>query len=498
MTNELLTFGQTLDYFAAQNPDEIVLQCAQLDGSITALSRHELCNQSDAIAKQLIDLGVNTGDLVPIILPTSVSFLVATTAIFKAGGTPMPVSHKLPNSERDGLLKLAQPKAVFSETDCGYPRVSTEVSTADSSQAHTIPLRISDPIKALASGGSTGKPKLILTSGPYTAPMGENLVGQTLRFEAGDLKYSPGPLYHNGPFWFSLNMLMSGGRVLLNERFDAERCLSLIDALRPTVLNLVPTMMQRMLRAPNWLTADLSSLRVVWHLAAPCPAWAKEGFIERLGGETVLELWAATESTGMTMLDGNQWLAHRGSVGKGVGTDILILDEKRKPLPAGEVGEIFTRFAGQAANYTYLGASALETIEGDYASVGDLGWLDEDGYLYLADRRTDLIISGGANIFPAEVEAVISQHPSVKDVAVVGLSDPDLGRRVHAVVELYADKDCVSADQLLTLCGEYLARYKVPRTIEFVAELPRNDAGKIRRGALRDAREATSSMQRSV
>lgn len=490
MTAELLTFGQTLDYFADQHPDEIVLQCAQQDGSLTATSRATLTTQSDAIARQLIAIGVNTGDLVPIILPTSVDFLIAATGIFKAGGTPMPVSHKLPASERDGLLELAQPKAVFSESDCGYMRVSTHPEAEYSEGASVHPPRISDPIKALASGGSTGKPKLILTRGPYQAALGENLIGQTLRFQAGDLKFSPGPLYHNGPFWFSLNMLMSGGRVLLNERFDAERALELIEQLKPSVLNLVPTMMQRMLRAANWQTADLSSVRVSWHLAAPCPAWAKEGFIERLGGETVLELWAATESTGMTMLDGNEWLAHRGSVGKGVGTDILILDENRNELPVGEVGEIFTRFAGQAANYAYLGASALETVEGDFASVGDLGWLDTDGYLYLADRRTDLIISGGANIFPAEVEAVISQHPSVKDVAVVGLADADLGRRVHAIVELRTDASEVTADELLALCSTQLVRYKVPRAIEFVHALPRNEAGKIRRSALRDERDA--------
>lgn len=489
MSVELLTFGQTLDYYAEQNPDEVVLLCAGQDGSLSSLTRAALRSQSNAIARELITLGINTGDLVPIILPTSLEFLIAATAIFKAGGTPMPVGHKLPDSERDGLLGLAQPKAVFAGRDCGYTRVSRAVTTVDRACGDIDPPRVSDPIKALASGGSTGKPKLILTSGPYHAPLGENPIGQTLRFQPGDLKFSPGPLYHNGPFWFSLNMLMSGGRVLLNERFDAERSLALIDELQPTVLNLVPTMMQRMLRAPNWRTVNLSSLRVVWHLAAPCPAWAKEGFIERLGGEKVLELWAATESTGMTMLDGNEWLSHRGSVGKGVGTDILILDEDRNPLPSGEVGEIFTRFAGQAANYRYLGASELETVGDDYASVGDLGWLDEDGYLYIADRRTDMIISGGANIFPAEVEAVISQHAGVKDVAVIGLSDPDLGRRVHAIVELRHDSPEATADELLALCNEQLARYKVPRSIEFVSALPRNDAGKIRRSALREERE---------
>ena len=291
-------------------------------------------------------------------------------------------------------------------------------------------------------------------------------------------------------------MLLSGGGILLNERFDAHRCLELIEQQRPTVLNLVPTMMQRMLHDPLWHHVDWSSVRIVWHLAAPCPAWAKEGFIDALGGEKILELWAATESTGMTALDGNEWLTHRGSVGKSVATDILIVDEARRPLPPGEIGEIFTRFAGQAANYHYLGADPLETVQDGYASVGDLGWLDDEGYLYLADRRTDLIISGGANIYPAEVESVISQHPAVRDVAVIGLKDPDLGRRVHAIVELYDKSEAVSADDLRRLCETQLVRYKVPRNIEFVPALPRNEAGKITRSALRAARTEGTGMTR--
>ena len=154
--------------------------------------------------------------------------------------------------------------------------------------------------------------------------------------------------------------------------------------------------------------------------------------------------------------------------------------------------EIFTRFAGAPANYRYLGSKSLETWGDGFASVGDLGWLDADGYLYLADRRTDLIISGGANIFPAEIESVISQHPGVQDVAVVGLSDSDLGRRTHAIVEPNPNGPSATADELLALCQEQLAHYKVPRSIEFVDQLPRNEAGKIRRLALREARELSA------
>jgi len=253
-------------------------------------------------------------------------------------------------------------------------------------------------------------------------------------------------------------------------------------------------MMQRMLREADWPQRDLGSVRVVWHLAAPCPAWAKEGFIDKLGGERVFELWAATEANGLTIIDGNEWLQHKGSVGKGIGTEILILDEDRQPLPNGEVGEIFTRIAGAPPPCEYLGSKPLENLREGFTSVGDLGWLDSEGYLYLADRRTDLIISGGSNIFPAEVEAVITQHPKVCDAAVIGLQDNDLGRRVHAVVEPLADghNEALSLE-VMDLCREQLLSYKVPRTIELDETLPRNEAGKIRRTWLRDQRDESAN-----
>ena len=493
MSAATVTLGEALDHYAQLRPDEVVLLCAREDGSVDQVSRAELRHQSDAFARALVDAGVEPGVLVPIVLPTGTDFLLAAVSVYKAGGTPMPVSHKLPEAERDALLALGEPVVVISDRALSVNTLDPRDFHGCADAAPIDPVRISNPIKALASGGSTGRPKLIVTPGALQQPLGEIAVAQMLRFRDGDLKYSPGPLYHNGPFWFSINMLFTGGRVLLNERFNASRALSLIETYHPEVLNLVPTMMQRMLRDPAWQTCDLSSVRVVWHLAAPCPPWAKEGFIDRLGGETVLELWAATESTGLTVLDGNEWLDHRGSVGKPLGTEILILDEARQPVATGEVGEIFTRFAGAPAQYSYRGANALETVEGGYASVGDLGWLDQDGYLYLADRRTDLIISGGANVFPAEVEAVISQHPAVADVAVIGLSDKDLGRRVHAVIELRPDVEPPHVEDILTLCNTQLVRYKVPRGIEFVDALPRNEAGKIRRLSLRESRDQLAS-----
>lgn len=488
MNPALRTIGQAIQQFAREAPEEIVVTCVQRDGSAATLTRAELDQWSGKLATRLREAGVNRGVLVPIVLANSTAHIVATIAAYKAGGTPVPVSHQLPAGEREALINLANPRAVVS--------ANAEIEFAldpHSAQTQDIPVledcsSVASPMKAVASGGSTGKPKLIVTAGEaaYPADSGHPLAA-VLRFGASDLLYSPGPLYHNGPFFFSIIQLIQGGRLLLNERFQAGNCLTLIGRYKPTVLNLVPTMMQRMLRDPGWESSDLSSVNCLWHYASHCPDWAKLGFIDRLGADQVLELWAATEGTGLTIIDGREWLEHRGSVGRGVLTEFKIMDETRRELPAGEVGEVFSRFAGAPAPSNYLGASPMEQSSDGFATVGDLGYLDAEGYLYLADRRTDMIISGGANIFPAEIEAVISAHPGVRDVAVIGLPDEDLGRRVHAVIEAAATAR-PDAAELAALCEQHLVRYKVPRSFEFVSELPRNEAGKIRRLALRDER----------
>ena len=488
MSVDLKTPGEILDRISIQKPDEIVITTIMRDGCDDAITRQALTHRSDSMGQALRDADIRPGDFVPIHLPTCTDFLVATIAVFKAGGTPMPVSDRLPDSELAQLLALAEPKVIISRTLTAPVVLNPADFEASASSPSNLPVLISNPIKALASGGSTGKPKLIITTGDALFHPGKPIIPMLMRFEPTDLKYSPGPLYHNGPFWFSVNMLLRGGRILLNERFNAAQCLHDIEAYRPTVLNLVPTMMQRLLREDRWAVADLSSVRVVWHLAAPCPAWAKEAFIEKLGEEVVLELWAATEGNGLTIIDGAQWRSHRGSVGRPVGTDILILDQDRHPLPTGEIGEIFTRMAQAAPPCEYRGTQNLEVILDGYSSVGDMGWVDSEGYLYLADRRTDLIISGGANIFPAEVESVVTQHPKVKDVAVVGLKDDDLGRRVHAIVESFDEADAPTIEELTNLCADHLVKYKAPRSFELVRALPRNEAGKIRRSQLREER----------
>lgn len=487
MHEELLTPGTATHRLAVERPDEVVLICGRAGGGQDQLTRHELDQRAAALAHRLIADGVGPGETVATVLPNSIEHMVAILATYMAGGTPFPIAYRMPEAERAMVLELAEPRVVIGAAGSGA-QITPDDITAPSEPVEVPARVVPDPIKIVASGGSTGTPKLIVSPGAFEFEPTIHPTGVMLGVRPDDLFFSPGPLYHNAPFFFTVVALVSGARIMLNQRFDASQALDLIETNRVTALNLVPTMMQRMLRDPDWQARDLSSVRLVWHLAAPCPAWAKEGFIERFGGDAIMELWGATETTGITIISGTEWLEHRGSVGRGLNTEFRIVDEQRNELPAGEIGEVFSRFGGTAANYQYVGAKSLEVDDDGFASVGDMGHVDEEGYLYLADRRTDMIITGGSNVFPAEVEQVISSHAGVRDVAVIGLLDDDLGRKVWAVVEPIDPDAPPSIDELLAACADQLARYKVPRGIEFVAALPRNEAGKIRRLSLREER----------
>jgi bile acid-coenzyme A ligase len=256
-------------------------------------------------------------------------------------------------------------------------------------------------------------------------------------------------------------------------------------------------MMNRMLRVLQEGEATtgqrpyrLDSLRRIWHMAAPCPDWLKRAWIDLLGPEKVWELYGGTEAQATTIIDGNDWLTHPGSVGRVAPGTIAIFGEDGLELPSGEVGEIFMRVRRDAPSYRYIGAEARRR-DGEWESIGDMGSMDDDGFLYLADRRTDLILSGGANIYPAEVENALLEHPAVESCAVVGLPDDDLGKIAHAIVHLVDGTTGVTTDDLRAHIEGRLVRYKVPRTWELVDEPVRDDAGKVRRSALADDRSAS-------
>ena len=249
----------------------------------------------------------------------------------------------------------------------------------------------------------------------------------------------------------------------------------------------VPTMMGRIWRLPEEQRRcyDVSSLRVVLHMAAPCPPWLKRAWMDWLGPDRVWELYGATEVQAVTLLTGSEWLSHPGTVGRPVVGEMQVLDPAGAPTPAGEIGEIWMRRGPGLPNpYRYLGADA-RTMGDGWESVGDMGSIDDEGYVYLADRKSDMLIVGGANVYPAEVEAALSEHPLVRSAVVIALPHDDLGQVPHALVELEGD---VTDEELRAHLAERLATYKIPRSFERVREPLRDDAGKVRRSALAAAR----------
>jgi len=289
------------------------------------------------------------------------------------------------------------------------------------------------------------------------------------------------PLHHNGPFLFSTVGLIAGAHVVLMDRFDAERSLQMIQDQHVTWTYMVPTMMSRISKLPDGtrLSYDLSSLRTLFHLAAPCPVWLKRLWIEWLGPDVIWELYAGTEAQAATVISGTQWLEHEGSVGPVVVGEMKILGTEGEALLPGTVGEVWMR-STSGPTYKYMGAEAKRNAEG-WESLGDLGYMDEDGFLYLCDRLADMVIVGGANVYPAEVEAVLEEHPSVIGAIVIGLPDDDMGKRLHALVNVASP---VTDEDLLEWCTGRLTRHKTPRTFERVDTPLRDDAAKVRRQSL--------------
>ncbi|MGZ6963806.1 MAG: AMP-binding protein [Acidimicrobiia bacterium] len=475
----LTSFSRRLVELAESDPDRPAITCG--DETVT---RSELLIRADDLACELVDGGVGEGAMVSIAVPNSVDWFVAVVAAWRIGAIPQPLSSRLPRPELEAIVELADSAVVVGvEPGSLGDRWCLPVGyrAAHRPGAEPLPEVVSPSWKAPTSGGSTGRPKLIVAGDP--AVLNES-GPPPLALQPDDCLVMPGPLYHNGPIVWSCQVLVWGGHVVVLPRFDAEGTLAAIAQHRAEVVYLVPTMMKRILALPEAVRAgyDLSSLRVVWHLAEPCPAWLKEAWVDWLGPERIYELYGGTEGQLATIITGTQWLEHRGSVGRPIGGDVMICDLDGNELPTGELGEVWLRSARDTATYRYVGAEA-RTREGGWESLGDNGWVDADGYLYLGDRIGDMILVGGANVYPAEVESALLEHPAVRTCAVIGLPDEDKGNRVHAIVE--ADPGELDEAELRTFLAERLVSYKLPRTYEVVDEPLRDEAGKVRRAALR-------------
>ena len=343
------------------------------------------------------------------------------------------------------------------------------------------------------SSGTTGVPKGILRE-PARIPFGtpgpiDALMRGLYGLGPDSVQLSPGPMYHAAPLGWAMTTQQIGGTSVVMERFDPEQTLALIERHRVTHLQVVPTMLIRMLRLPEEVRAryDLSSLQAVVHAAAPCPIEVKRAAIDWFG-PIVWEYYAGSEGSGYFAIDSATWLAHPGSVGRAMRGVVHILDDAGQELPVGEVGTIWFEDAGTFQYHKDAEKTAAAFNDAGWSTLGDVGHLDENGFLYLSDRRVDLILSGGVNVYPQEIENVLSQHPAVADVAVIGVPDADLGEQVRAVVELIpgTSGDEALLAELAEHCRTHLAGFKCPKRIDVVEALPRLPNGKMLRRRVRE------------
>jgi bile acid-coenzyme A ligase len=481
------TWLERLDALASTHPDVVALRATGAEPA--SLTWDTLVRRSAGVARELASRGVRHGDVVCVALPNGLAHVLATHAAWRLGATVLPLRPDIPATERGHLMQLARPTVVVERTTDVEQVPAVEPAALD-----TAP--VTDPAWMIASGGSTGTPKLVVPPGTTELlPGGFGDDGRQSPFADNRDHRHPvhvvcAPLSHTHALALLHGTLLDDFRVIVMPRFDAEELLDLVESDRVAFLALVPTMLVRLLRSPTLYSRDLSSLELVLQGAAACPDWVIEAWIDLVGPERFVMGYGSSESVAASFIRGDEWLQHRGSVGRPVGCDVVVVSDDGRPLPAGELGELYFRPTNSGGRFRYIGDASTRTLPGGFVSVGDLGWLDADGYMYIADRRTDMIVTGGSNVFVAEVEATLLAHPAVDDAVVIGLADPEWGRRVHAILQLTAgaDRDAVLAE-LPDHCKARLAAYKVPRAFEVVVDLGRSEAGKVNRQALARARE---------
>ena len=494
----------TVAEWAQRTPSALAVCSATGDRTFAALDA-----DANRLARALRRRGLRASDPVALLCGNRPEFVDVVHACQRAGFRLTPINWHLTADEVAYIVDDCEAKAIVADAErVGVARdavaacancdtalaVAGEVDGFESYEgalAAEAPDAFDDPAPGttmLYTSGTTGRPKGVFRAVP-TAPAAVNVGGY--REDGTDCHLCTGPLYHAAPLAFSLAIpLAFGASVVLMDSWDPEEALRLVEEHRVTHTHMVPTMFHRLLSLPDDVRDryDVSSLRYVVHGAAPCPPSVKRRMIDWLG-PIINEYYAATEGVG-SLVDSAAWLERPGTVGKPiVPGHVIVADEDAQPLPAGEIGLIFIRASG-AARFSYFrdDAKTASSFRGDYFTLGDVGYMDEDGYLFLTDRSANLIVSGGVNIYPAEVDAVLIEHPIVGDVATIGVPHDDWGEEVLSVVEVQPGVQPSEqlAGELIAFCRERLAHYKCPRRVEFIDALPRQDNGKVYRHVLRD------------
>jgi long-chain acyl-CoA synthetase len=501
---------------AKRTPDRAAIVMA---GSGETVTFRELDERSNQLAHLFRDAGLTRGDHVALFMENQPRFLEIVWAALRSGLYLTAINSHLTGEEVAYIVGDCDAQAfvtsqamakVATEVPWGeLPRVTVKLMTDGAVDGFTsyeeataaFPTTMIDDettgATMLYSSGTTGRPKGVLRPLPDTKPgEGEDRLAALsgpYKFRDGMVYLSPAPMYHAAPLAFSLNTHRFGGTVVIMEKFDPVGALRAIEQYRVTHSQWVPTMFVRLLRVPDEERSsfDLSSHECAIHAAAPCPVPVKRQMIE-WWGPIIHEYYAGTEGNGSTGITSEEWLAHPGSVGRPRAVSVHIIDEEGNELGPHQEGAIYFASPGELFQYhndpQKTADSRLTVGDKQLSTLGDVGYVDEEGYLYLTDRKAYMIISGGVNIYPREIEDVLIQHPAVADVAVFGIPNDDLGEEVKAVVQLLpgTEPDDATRDELMQFVRSHLAGFKCPRTIDFMDELPRLPTGKLYKRILRD------------
>jgi long-chain acyl-CoA synthetase len=479
-----------------------------------AVSYAALEARSNQIAHALRGLGLQRGDAIALLAENSAWYFPICWAAQRAGLYFTCISTKLMASEVAYILNDCGAKALFASPNLAAAAAEAAAQTPGlvariavggdvegfqplaevlAGQPETPVADQSQGRDMLYSSGTTGRPKgvrVALADTPIDAIDPLTMLVKMLYDFGPDSRYlSPAPLYHAAPLRYSMAVQKMGGTVIVMDHFEPERALEAIETYQATHSQWVPTMFVRMLKLPEAARArhNVSSLRFAIHAAAPCPVEVKQQMID-WWGPVIYEYYSATEGAGFTAISPQEWLSHRGSVGKSILGTIRIIDEEGEVLPPGAIGRVFFE-GGPKFEYHNAPEKTQDSYNAQgWATFGDIGYVDAEGYLYLTDRQAFMIISGGVNVYPQEVENVLIGHPKVADVAVFGVPDPDLGEAVKAVVQPLSWTDATPelAAELIGYCRARLSHIKCPKTVDFEAELPRHATGKLYKRLLKD------------
>ncbi|MGH7091468.1 MAG: acyl-CoA synthetase [Stellaceae bacterium] len=499
-------------HHARTRPDKTAYQMA---GSGSVITYGELDRASNRGAQQFRALGLKPQDHIALLAENSLRFFEICWAAQRCGLYYTAISTHLSPGEIAyivadcGARVFIATEAMAAAADEAAARLAPEVircmtGTArlgwrswDAALAAMPPVPVTDEITGYAmlySSGTTGRPKGVkrpFLNEPLDRlnPLADALCCRMCGLDAGSVYLSPAPLYHAAPLLFTSVAAMVGGTAIIMERFEAEEFLRLVEQYRVTHTQLVPTMFVRLLKLPEAVRRkyDLSSLKSAVHAAAPCPIEVKGRMID-WWGPILVEYYAGTEGVGTTFCDSHEWLAHPGTVGRSLGGVLKIVDEDGEELPPGATGQIYFAGGPRFSYHNDPAKTAAAYHPNGWASLGDIGHADAEGYLYLTDRKAHMIISGGVNIYPQEAENVLVTHPAVIDAAVFGIPNAEMGEEVKAVVQPLdiADAGPELAAELIAFCRARLSHVKCPRSIDFAAELPRTPTGKLLKRVLRD------------